>query len=98
MRATWITSKEYGSVLLPNFDFRKVRGAIDSLKISFNIDNQNGLDKFREKILEIFNLTDTKYTIWTSDRDSFIERINQIKLSVREVSVLVEKVKKSKKG
>ncbi len=97
MGATWITSKEYGSVLLPNFDFKKVRGAIDPLKISFNIDNQNGLDKFREKILEIFNLTETKYTIWTSDRDRFIERINQIKLSVpatREVSVLVEKVKK----
>lgn len=97
MGATWITSKEYGSILLPNFDFGKVRGAIDPLKISFNVDNQNGLDKFRERILEIFNLSETKYTIWSSDRDRFIERINQIKLSVpatREVSILIEKVKK----
>ncbi|PEY63935.1 TIR domain-containing protein [Bacillus thuringiensis] len=78
MGATWITSKEYNSILTPNFSYTEVKGAINPTKISFKMDEKDGLNKFRRKIIDLFNLEVIEHEIWEDDRKKFIEKINEI--------------------
>ncbi|MCA1011461.1 toll/interleukin-1 receptor domain-containing protein [Halobacillus halophilus] len=97
MGAAWITSKESGFILTPNFDFSKVDGAIDSTKISLKMDDVKGLDKFKDSIVETFELEDVGYKIWQEDRDKFVKQIHDkatVEGKEMVAKVLVEKVKK----
>lgn len=80
MGAAWISSKNYNSLLTPNFDFRQMTGAIDLTKISLYINDENGLNKFKDKLVEILKLEDVNYQIWGEDRKKFIESVNKIAL------------------
>ncbi len=96
MGAAWISSKEYNTILTPNFDFKKIKGAVDPSKISFYMNDEDGLNKFRDKIIEIFELENVSYQIWEGDRRDFLKSINNI-AEVEKVSmntrIEIERVK-----
>ncbi|MFE4133086.1 toll/interleukin-1 receptor domain-containing protein [Peribacillus sp. YIM B13482] len=97
MGAAWITSKSYNSILTPNFDFRHISGAIDPSKISFYMNNENGLNTFKDKIVELFELDDVDYKIWGEDRKKFIEnvkKVSDLEASNLNTQVQIERVKK----
>ncbi|HDR8241355.1 TPA: toll/interleukin-1 receptor domain-containing protein [Bacillus cereus] len=97
MGAAWITSKKCSSVLTPNFDFKKIEGAIDPTQISFKMNDSNGLDKFKEYIIESLELKHIDYKIWQDDRDDYLGTIKQLSddnISKPNVEVVLEKVKK----
>ncbi|MCU5622068.1 toll/interleukin-1 receptor domain-containing protein [Bacillus cereus] len=97
MGAAWITSKKCSSVLTPNFDFKKIEGAIDPTQISFKMNDSNGLDKFRDYIIESLELDDTGYKIWQSDRDDYLSTIKQLSdeiTSKPNVELELERVRK----
>lgn len=101
MGAAWITSKSYNSILTPNFDFRHISGAIDPSKISFYMNNENGLNTFKDKIVELFELDDIDYKIWGEDRKNFIDnvkRISDLEASNLNTQVQIERVKKVKEN
>lgn len=97
MGAAWITSKKCSSVLTPNFDFKKIEGAIDPTQISFKMNDSNGLDKFRDYIIESLELEETGYRIWQSDRDDYLGTIKQLSdeiISKPNVELELERVRK----
>lgn len=97
MGAAWISSKEYNSILTPNFDFRKISGALDPSKISFKMDDKDGLNKFKDKMVEIFDLEDVNYQIWEEDREKFVKEIrkfSKVESETMGTQISIEKVKK----
>jgi TIR domain len=97
MGAAWITSKAQNFILLPNFNFNQISGAIDASKISFNMDDEHGLDKFKDKIVEIFELENINYKIWNEDKAKFLEFINTLEKEDQAVmtsNIELEKVRK----
>lgn len=101
MGAAWITSKESGFILTPNFDFSKVKGAVDSTKISLKMDEVEGLDKFKDSMVETFELEDVSYRIWQEDRDKFVKQINEkANVEGKEMfaKVMLEKIKRISEG
>lgn len=75
MGAAWITSKEYLTLLLPDFNFDEIKGAIDPTSIGFKINNKERLNSFREKITNILSLPVLDFNIWEKDRDRFLDEI-----------------------
>ncbi|WP_255287367.1 toll/interleukin-1 receptor domain-containing protein [Bacillus pseudomycoides] len=97
MGAAWITSKEYTTILTPNFDFKNITGAIDPTKISFKMNDQTGLNKFRDNIYKVFELEEVNYQIWENDRTKFLNNIKSIadtEASTLNTRIELEKVKK----
>ncbi|TXR66516.1 TIR domain-containing protein [Bacillus sp. AR8-1] len=96
MGAAWITSKEYTTVLTPNFDFKQIVGAIDPTKISFKMNDPVGLDKFRDSIIQTLELEVTDYKIWQGDKEKYLSAVSalaDLEASTRNVSIELEKVK-----
>ncbi|MFE6167515.1 toll/interleukin-1 receptor domain-containing protein [Viridibacillus arvi] len=97
MGAAWVSAKKYNSIITPNFDFNKVTGAIDPSRISFKLTDEDGLNKFKDKIVEIFELDDVDYKIWESDRKNFVSKatdIAELEASNMNTQVFLEKVKR----
>jgi TIR domain len=97
MGAAWITSKEHNSILTPNFDFKKITGALDPTKISFHMNDEDGLNKFKDKITEIFSLEEVDYKIWEDDRKKFVENVKVLaeeEASTLNTQIFLERVKK----
>ncbi|MCU7663771.1 toll/interleukin-1 receptor domain-containing protein [Bacillus thuringiensis] len=98
MGAAWITSKEYTTVLTPNFDFKQIVGAIDPTKISFKMNDSVGLDKFRDSLVNTLELENTDYKIWQGDKEKYLSAVSalaDLEASTRNVSIELEKVKSS---
>lgn len=80
MGATWITARDYHSILLPGFEYSSIVGAIDPTKICLRIDETQKLNSFKDKIIQKFNLTPLDGSIWENDRNKFVANIQQIAL------------------
>lgn len=83
MGAAWILKNEYYSILLPNFEFKKIDGAIDPQKIAIKLgDNsytlKHGLAQLRDIIISTFELDKSSETRWEAYRDRFIEQTSNI--------------------
>jgi hypothetical protein len=97
MGAAWVTSRSQNFILLPNFNFSQISGAIDPSKISFNLNDEHGLDKFKDKIVEIFELEEIDYKIWNKDKAKFVEFINILgkeDQAIMTSNIELEKVRK----
>lgn len=98
MGAAWINSKESNFILTPNFEFNKIEGAINPTQISLKMNDSNGLDKFKDKIVEILNLEGTDYRIWAQDKQKFLAQIEEISSNEgtkMSTNIILEKVRKS---
>lgn len=97
MGATWIASNDYYSILLPEFEFGKIEGAIDPLEISFKINNKAKLTEFKNHLEDIFNLERLNENIWEAKRDEFIagieQNIEKNKFSNALTKVVIDRVK-----
>lgn len=77
MGAVWMTQKDYFTFLLPGFEFKQIKGAINPNKRAIRLDNdvrklKGDLSNFKNEIcraLEV-NLPDENY--WERIRDNFI--------------------------
>ncbi|MFC9419611.1 toll/interleukin-1 receptor domain-containing protein [Bacillus mobilis] len=97
MGAAWITSKKCSSILTPNFDFKKIEGAIDPTQISFKMNDSNGLDKFRDYIIGSLELEDPGYRTWQGNRDDYLNTLEKLldkETSNLNVTIELERVRK----
>lgn len=78
MGATWVNSKSYCTIMLPFFEFKEIKGAIDPMEISFKINDKYRIDEFKDKIVKIFKLKELNNTIWQQDRDDFLNEIEKL--------------------
>lgn len=83
MGATWITRKEYTSILFPGFEFSQIKGAIRADRISIKLDSDKDelkqrLDEMKDTLTEKFGLIKVSDTKWEKIREKFIDSINGI--------------------
>lgn len=81
MGATWVLQKRYTTILLPGFDFKEVKGAIDPTKIAIKLDGDSldvkeKLGQLKDSIVQEFSLTSISDIRWEKKRDKFISKIN----------------------
>lgn len=94
MGAVWIKQKDYFTFLLPDFEFSKIKGAINPSKKGISLwyrserELQNlkeNLNQFREEMSQLLNIE--KYRYWERKRDAFIAKIQEIKEAMEIIDI-----------
>ena len=91
MGATWVLQKRYTTILLPGFDFKEVKGAINPTKISIKLDGglldiSEKLGQLKNSIVKEFSLTPISDIRWEKKRNDFIDKINMHKETNQQIS------------
>lgn len=82
MGAAWILKKEYRSILLPGFEFKKIEGAINANKIGIKFDDAQlkyQLNDIKKQMSEWFGLEKLDDSRWDRVRDRLIRDIEEEK-------------------
>ena len=80
MGAVWMKQQSYFTFLLPNFEFKQIKGAINpnnkGIKLDCDISTLKGeLTNFKDEICKIFD-TEISANRWEKERDDFINKLN----------------------
>ncbi|ROR28082.1 TIR domain-containing protein [Mobilisporobacter senegalensis] len=80
MGASWILQNKYTTILLPGFEFKEIKGAINPRQIGLKLDNEltdvkNKLGQLKDSIIEEFGLTRINDVRWEEKRNEFINAI-----------------------
>lgn len=94
MGAVWMKQKDYFTFLLPDFEFSKIKGAINPSKRGISLwykserELQNlkeDLNQFREQMCNLLYIE--KYKNWERKRDVFISQIQKLKMEMEVVNI-----------
>lgn len=99
MGATWILQTNYTSILLPDFEFRKIDGAINPRKIAIKLDGaqddlKERLGQLKDNLIAEFGLPNLPSVRWEKKRDEFISKLQtrsfevEIKISSKAIELL----------
>lgn len=80
MGAAWILQTKYTTILLPNFEFREIQGAINPQKIGLKLDSEETdvkekLGQLKDVLVQEFDLSDLPGVRWERKRDAFISSV-----------------------
>ncbi|WP_207652823.1 toll/interleukin-1 receptor domain-containing protein [Anaeromicrobium sediminis] len=78
MGAVWVKTKKHIPLLIPPFQFKEIKGFLNSNTRGIHINKSEGLDSFSKKITEEFNLPNIDITIWGNDKRDFLEDIKNL--------------------
>ncbi|MCD7843850.1 MAG: hypothetical protein LUG17_04410 [Clostridiales bacterium] len=83
MGAGWILRMKYTTILLPGFEYEKIKGAVDPCVISAKLDAnryqvRSKLKQIKTKLEEEFELTPKPDERWDEKVDEFIEAVNRL--------------------
>lgn len=97
MGAAWVLQNRYTSVLLPQFDFRDIKGGIDQMQISIKLDSDKvelkaRLNELRDTLVREFGLGTSLalQNIWERHRDEFIEKVSSMEIYWKQLHQLRE--------
>lgn len=84
MGAAWILQSKYTTILLPGFEFKEIKGAINPRKIGLKLDSdpievKEKLGQLKNVLSQEFGLAQISDVRWERKRDSFIDTITQLK-------------------
>jgi hypothetical protein len=95
MGAAWVLQRKYTSVLLPQFDYKDVKGVIDQMRISIKLDSDSRelkarLNELRDLLVKEFGLrvSLSSQNIWERHRDEFIEKVNSTEIYWKQLREL----------
>lgn len=82
MGAVWLKQKDYYTFMLPDFEFKQIKGAINPNKKAIKFDSdvvqlKGELTNFKNQICDIFHISISE-TRWEKQRNAFIEKIESI--------------------
>ena len=75
MGATWINKHDYQAILINDFKFNDIEGAIDPRRISFSITDTFRLNEFKDSMIDSLGLDSISTSRWEQVRDKFIKEI-----------------------
>lgn len=82
MGAAWILKNQYQTILLPGFDYKEVKGAINPRDISFKLDDKynrtSAIGEFKENIINFLQLDSVDSSAWDYMREQFFNEIDNI--------------------
>lgn len=100
MGAAWVLQHRYTSILLPQFDFRDVKGVIDQMRISIKLDSEkyelnSRLNELRNTLVSELELkiSSASQNIWERHRDEFVDKVNSVEIYWKQLRQLREKGK-----
>lgn len=82
MGAAWVLKSEYTSILLPQFEYKDIKGAVNPNKIGMKLDDKE--DLLKNRLGELKSLISKEFHIsvpdgrWEKKRNAFIEDIRRI--------------------
>ena len=81
MGAAWILQNKYSTILLPEFEFQEIKGAINPRQIGLKLDNdltdiKEKLGQLKDCMLNEFGLPKVSDIRWEQKRDIFISSIS----------------------
>lgn len=84
MGAAWILQNKYTTILLPGFEFREIKGAINPRKIGLKLDGdltvaKEKLGQLKDALVQEFGLASIPDVRWEHKRDTFISTMCKIK-------------------
>lgn len=77
MGATWIKTNKHIPILIPPFDYGKIKGVIQNIQ-GLKINEKLKLNLLKEELEREFNIKPINSTRWESKRDEIVDRINLI--------------------
>lgn len=82
MGAAWALQHSYTSILLPKFEFKDIKGAIDPRNISIKLDSsewelKERLNELKDDLQAEFFLKPLPQIIWEGCRDDFIKKTQE---------------------
>lgn len=91
MGATWVLKTKYDTILLPRFEYRDIKGAVNPNQISIKLDgNENvlkqHLNELKDKLITEFELTMPSASKWERHRQAFIANIASIQTQEKDVN------------
>lgn len=98
MGAAWVLQHKYTSILLPQFDFKDIKGVIDQMRISIKLDSDKielkaRLNELRYTLIQDFGLEDSlaAQNIWERHRDEFIDTVTSTEIYWKDLRQLNER-------
>lgn len=84
MGAAWVLKKTYTSILLPEFNYQEIEGAIDPCKIGIKLDADQEELKYRlgelkDLLINQFSLRLISQGKWERYRDKYINEVQHLK-------------------
>lgn len=82
MGAAWVLKNEYTSILLPKFEYKEIKGAVNPNKIGMKLDDDDEL--LKKRLGELKNIISEKFDIsvpdmrWEKKRNDFISKIKSL--------------------
>lgn len=82
MGAAWVLKNEYTTILLPEFEYKEIKGAVNPNKIGMKFNDEDELIK--KRLGELKNIISEKFGIsvpdmrWENKRNDFLEIIRKI--------------------
>ena len=91
MGAAWVLQNKYTTILLPGFEFKEIKGAINPRKIGLKLDSdltevKEKLGQLKDMLTQEFGLTNITDVRWERKRDDFITAIFQPVTSTQTIS------------
>lgn len=82
MGAAWVLKQRYDSVLLPGFEYKEIKGAVNANQISIKLDGENAvlkqhLNELKDNLVAEFSLHPLSASKWERHRDAFIDKVNK---------------------
>lgn len=98
MGAAWVLQHQYTSILLPQFDFKDVKGVVDRMRISIALDAEKyelktRLNELRETLVKECGLRDSLSlkNIWERHRDEFVDKVSSTEVYWKQLRQLRER-------
>ena len=81
MGAAWMLQNKYTIILLPEFEFKEIKGAINPRQIGLKLygnstDVKERLGELKNNLIQEFKLPQMSEARWERKRDDFINKIN----------------------
>lgn len=82
MGAAWVLKKEYTSILLPKFEYKEIKGAVNPNKIGMKLDDEEEL--LKKRLGELKNIISKRFNIsvpdmrWEKKRNDFIKKMKEL--------------------
>ena len=98
MGAAWVLQHKYTSILLPQFDFKDVKGVIGQMDISIKLDSEKyelktRLNELRDTLISEFEFKSSvaAQNRWELYRDEFVEKVSSVEIYWKQLRQLKER-------
>lgn len=78
MGASWVLNKCYTTILIPTFEYREIKGAIDAGRVTFKLNEKTGLNDFKRNLAEKLKLDPPNDNVWENMRDQVIQNVSSL--------------------